>query len=191
LGPRRDQPAFRTSHAKTLALRVRLFEQIFGPPIQEIKSIDDFDGSHKILFKILTGKLTEEEYENMTFSFVDAHDVAEVHIRAAEVEEAGGTRCLISAGTVYAQDLRPSAHVFSAKLFWMTFMHIVVDVANSIEPKPWDGLPKGSPGATKDKGHLGTIQLDQFARLYGFKLHTPVETIRNSLVDFKARGWIQ
>jgi hypothetical protein len=67
----------------------------------------------------------------------------------------------------------------------------VVDVANSIEPKPWDGLPKGKPGATKGKGHLVNIRLDQFARVYGFEIHTPEETIRDSLKDFKSRGWIQ
>jgi nucleoside-diphosphate-sugar epimerase len=127
----------------------------------------------------------------MAFSFVDARDVAETHVRAAEVEEAGGTRCIISAGTVYAQDLRAFTHIFSIMYGPLTFLYIAVDVANSMEPKPWDGLPKGNPGATKDKGHLGTIQLDQFARVYGFKLHTPAETIRDSLNDFKARGWIR
>jgi hypothetical protein len=70
-------------------------------------------------------------------------------------------------------------------------LFILVDVANSLEPKPWDGLPKGKPGVTKNKAHLGTLRLDQFARVYGFQLHTPAETIRDSLEDFKSRGWIQ
>ncbi|KAI0031823.1 D-lactaldehyde dehydrogenase [Vararia minispora EC-137] len=143
---------------------------VFGPPIHEVNSADALNTSQKFLFDILTGKLPEDGYETVSHNLVDVRDVAEIHARAAELPQAGGTRCLISAGAFYPQD--------------------ELDIANSIEPKPWDGLPKGRPGVTKDKRHLITVSTDQFDRVYGFKMHTPAETIGDSLKDFKARGWI-
>ncbi|KAI0036671.1 D-lactaldehyde dehydrogenase [Vararia minispora EC-137] len=144
---------------------------LFGPPLQEVQSVDKLNLSMKVLYDIVTGKLPDHQYDKMSLNFVHARDVAEIHVRAAELPQAGGTRCLITAGAYFPQD--------------------ILDIANSLDPKPCEGVPKRKPGATKGRKHRITYSMEQFGRVYGFKMHTAAETIADSLHDFKARGWIQ
>ncbi|KAI0032260.1 NAD-P-binding protein [Vararia minispora EC-137] len=144
---------------------------LIGPPIHEVYSADKLNTSQKLLFDTLTGSLPDDQYEQVDFGFVDVRDVAETHLRAAEIPQASGTRCLIASGELFPQGL--------------------LDLANSLEPKSWGELPKRKPGVTKGKQHTILFDLTQFGRVYGFKLRTPEETISDSLKDFKARGWIQ
>ena len=144
---------------------------VYGPPINEVKEPQALGTSQKMLFDILTGAYSREQYETTDFQFIDVRDVAEAHVRAAEIEQAGNTRALISCQTVFAQDL--------------------LDAANAISPKPYSGIPIGNPGSTKDKPHARDVSIEQFKRIYGFKLHTTEEIIRDSIADFKKRGWIQ
>ena len=68
----------------------------------------------------------------------------------------------------------------------------ILDIANALQPRTWAELSKGpKPGGTKGKVSLLNIDTAQFRRVYGFQLHTIEETVRDSLEDFKKRGWIQ
>ncbi|KZV71663.1 D-lactaldehyde dehydrogenase [Peniophora sp. CONT] len=144
---------------------------VYGPPINEVNNPESLGTSQKMLFDILTGAYSTEQYETTDFQYIDVRDVAEVHVRAAEIEQAGNTRALISREAVYGQDL--------------------LDVANAISPKPYDGIPVGNPGSTKDKAHAREVSIEQFKRIYGFELHTAEDIISDSIADFKKRGWIQ
>lgn len=161
---------FRTDNKVSWDLVVINPPYVYGPPVNEVTDPQSLGTSQKMLFDILTGAYSEEQYETTDFQFVDARDVAEIHVRAAEIEEAGNTRALISRAAVFGQDL--------------------LDAANAISPKPYDGIPVGKPGSTKSKPHERDVSIEQFKRIYGFKLHTTEETIIDSIADFKKRGWI-
>ncbi|KAI0032262.1 hypothetical protein K488DRAFT_78564 [Vararia minispora EC-137] len=133
---------------------------LIGGPIQEVHSMVELNTSQKIIFDVLTGKLPDDQYEEIDFSLVYICNVAETHVRVAESPQEGGTRCLVSAGACSPQD--------------------ILDIANSLEPKPWDGML-----------HMIAFNTQQFERVHGFKLRTLAGTIADSLKDFRAQGWIQ
>jgi hypothetical protein len=93
--------------------------QVYGPPIHEVKSADALNTSQKLFFDILTGKLPDEQYENFSSPFADVRDIAEIHVRATEIDKAGGTRCLICTDTVYPQEIRASACVS-----WLAYIRL-------------------------------------------------------------------
>ncbi|VDB82935.1 unnamed protein product [Peniophora sp. CBMAI 1063] len=161
---------FKEDHKVSWDLAVINPPYVYGPPINEVKDPQSLGTSQKMLFDLLTGAYSQEQLEATDFQYIDARDVAEMHVRAAEIEEAGNTRALISCETVFAQDL--------------------LDAANALSPKPYD-FPVGKPGATKGKPHARDVSIEAFKRIYGFKLHTTEEIIRDSVADFRKRGWIQ
>ena len=143
---------------------------IWGPPIHEVNSADKLNTSQKMLFDILTGAWPEA-YDANGYTVVDVRDIALAHVRAAQLLQAGGNRALICSFNGYPQD--------------------VLDIANTLPPQGWSGVPKGSkPGSTKDKEKLINVDTTQFRRLYGFQLRPIEETLRDSLEDFGKRGWI-
>ncbi|VDB82649.1 unnamed protein product [Peniophora sp. CBMAI 1063] len=144
---------------------------IWGPPIHEVHSADKLNTSQKMFFDILIGTWPEA-YDATGYTAVDVRDIALAHVRATQLPQAGGERVLISSFNGYPQD--------------------VLDVANAIQPRIWDALPAGAkPGSTKDKDKLINVDIAQFRRLYAFQLRSIEETVRDSLEDFKKRGWIQ
>lgn len=61
---------------------------------------------HLFYEAIFTKKKTPEELSGVQGSFVDVRDVARAHVRALEVEGAGGQRIITSAGEFIWQDWR-------------------------------------------------------------------------------------
>ncbi|KAI0320495.1 hypothetical protein OF83DRAFT_1169281, partial [Amylostereum chailletii] len=105
-----------------------------------------------------------------TGSSVDVRDVADAHVLAAQIPEAGNERVIVSEGDYFTQE--------------------ILDIANTIQPPVYDKIPKGVPGSVKGKEVLITYDTTKFQKLYGYK-YTPLkDTIRDSLEDFKARGWL-
>ncbi|VDB82642.1 unnamed protein product [Peniophora sp. CBMAI 1063] len=161
-------------HKPTWDLAVLNPPYIWGPPIHEVNSSDKLNTSQKMLFDILTKAWPDADYDSQAKALggVDVRDIALAHVRATQLPQAGGTRALIGSFGGYGQD--------------------VLDIANALQPRAWAELPKGpKPGGTKGKGSLLNIDTAQFRRVYGFQLHTIEETVRDSLEDFKKRGWIQ
>ncbi|VDB82643.1 unnamed protein product [Peniophora sp. CBMAI 1063] len=163
--------AFVEEHKPTWDLAVINPPFTWGPPIHEVPSADKLNESQKMLFEILTGAWPEA-YDAQGYVGADVRDIALAHVRAAQLPQAGGERVLVSSFNVYPQDL--------------------LDVANALQPSIWAGLPAGpKPGSTKDKAKLINVDTTQFQRLYGFQLRSVEETVRDSLEDFKKRGWVQ
>ncbi|KZV61696.1 NAD(P)-binding protein [Peniophora sp. CONT] len=162
-----------TEHKPTWDLAVLNPPYIWGPPIHDVQSADKLNTSQKLLFDIVTGTMSDDKYDALASGLgaVDVRDIAQAHVRATQLPQAGGTRALIGSFGGYPQE--------------------VLDIANSLQPRPWDGLPKGpKPGGTKGKETMANIDTAQFRRVYGFQLHSVEDTIRDSLEDFKKRGWI-
>lgn len=169
----KDAWALIEEHKPTWDLSVLNPPYIWGPPIHDVQSAEKLNTSQKLLFDILTGAL-QGGYDTPAneLGAVDVRDVALAHVRATQLPQAGGTRALIGSFGGYPQE--------------------ILDVANGLQPRPWAGLPAGpKPGSTKGKETAHNIDTAQFQRVYGFKLHSIEDTVRDSLEDFKKRGWVQ
>jgi len=72
---------------------------ILGPIIHSVSSIDAINASGELVRDFITGKYKDEIPVSMASRWVDVRDTALVHVRAVEVEQAGGKRFLIGGGT--------------------------------------------------------------------------------------------
>ncbi|KAJ3193796.1 methylglyoxal reductase (NADPH-dependent) gre2 [Irineochytrium annulatum] len=70
---------------------------IFGPPIQEIPTIQDLNTSVAIISDYIVGTATTISPLNR--GYVDVRDVAAAHVKALTNEKVGGMRVIVSAGT--------------------------------------------------------------------------------------------
>ena len=65
-----------------------------------------------------------------------------------------------------------------------------VDVANTIDPPVYDKIPKGKPGSHEGKPVPITYNTSKFTKVTGHEYISLKQTIKDSLEDFKARGWL-
>ncbi|KAI0654050.1 NAD-P-binding protein [Cubamyces menziesii] len=107
------------------------------------------------------------------FSYVDVRDVADIHIRALEMEEAAGERFMASPNLCTWQDWYDAAHDMDI-LPGLSKIH---PPATSTEEKlPYPRLEYSSE---KAKQRLGMV-------------FRPLEvTLRDTVDDFRKRGWLQ
>jgi nucleoside-diphosphate-sugar epimerase len=76
--------------------------------------VESLNTSVNRFYQVIKGDKTDEELSASLGCWVDVRDLAQAHLRAIQVEEAGGSRYIISAGTVN----RLIYHLwFSFKLF--------------------------------------------------------------------------
>ncbi|KAI0319986.1 NAD-P-binding protein [Amylostereum chailletii] len=144
---------------------------IYGPPIHEVTKAENLNTSQRRMYDVLTGAQDAKTLASVTGSAVDVRDVAKAHVLAISNPNVAGERTVICEGTYWNQDF--------------------LDIAHTIEPKPWDGIAKGVPGQTKDKPSPVTFDTSKFERLYGFELNPLSTMIKDSLEDFKERGWVE
>lgn len=71
---------------------------VLGPIIHNLQSLDALNTSNQRIRDIMTGKCKETIPETGTFIWVDVRDLALAHVKAAELEQAGGKRYFLTAG---------------------------------------------------------------------------------------------
>jgi nucleoside-diphosphate-sugar epimerase len=71
---------------------------VLGPIFHNLQTLDALNTSNQRIRDIMTGKAKETIPETGTFIWVDVRDLALAHVKAAELEEAGGKRFFITAG---------------------------------------------------------------------------------------------
>ena len=71
---------------------------VLGPIIHNLQSLDALNTSNQRIRDIMTGKAKDTIPETGTFIWVDVRDLALAHVKAAELEEAGGKRYFLTAG---------------------------------------------------------------------------------------------
>jgi len=71
---------------------------VLGPIVHNLQTLDALNTSNQRIRDIMTGKAKETIPETGTFIWVDVRDLALAHVKAAELEEAGGKRFFITAG---------------------------------------------------------------------------------------------
>ncbi|THH13590.1 hypothetical protein EUX98_g9704, partial [Antrodiella citrinella] len=146
---------------------------IFAPVLYEINTYNDMGFSNQWLYKALVlNKFTEGDspLNYPAHGWVDARDVAELHVRALEVPAAGGEGIMLVAGEFVWQD--------------------AIDVANALSPSPWPShkqpFYKGLEGL---KVHYLSWDTSKEKKIFGHKFKTLEETMTDILADYEKRGW--
>ncbi|KAH9896115.1 NAD-P-binding protein [Cubamyces lactineus] len=114
-----------------------------------------------------------EPFPSFPFSYVDIRDVAEMHVRALEMEEAAGERFIACSHVCMWQD-------------WF-------DAARSLEILP--GLSKLHATTSRQKGaelrpHL-VFSGEKARQKLGIVYKTVPETLKDLVEDFRSRGWLR
>jgi nucleoside-diphosphate-sugar epimerase len=71
---------------------------VLGPVIHYLNSLDAINTSNQRVRDLVLGKYRNELPPSGVYIWIDVRDLAEAHVRAMEVEEAGGHRFLTTAG---------------------------------------------------------------------------------------------
>ncbi|KAK0194726.1 hypothetical protein F5146DRAFT_926509 [Armillaria mellea] len=147
---------------------------VFGPFIHDVPTLNALNASSKTWYNAVV----QEDHGGLSpnallvqpgHGWVDVRDLAEAHVRALEVEAAGGERILVSAGPCVWQDWGKSS------------LFIATQSASTSRI-----LPKPVPGDTK---YAIIFDTSKEKRLLGLKFRTMEETARDILSDFDSRGW--
>ncbi|KAI5117773.1 hypothetical protein M0805_003592 [Coniferiporia weirii] len=142
---------------------------VFGPILHEVHSPDALNSSVANFYEaVLTKRKTPEELSAVQNAWVDVRDVAEAHVRALEVPEAGGERFIVAGGDFIWQD-------------WF-------DAVRELNI-PGVDAPVGKPGAGKDFKFTFHYDTTKAETVLGIKFHDKLTTARDSVQDLRARGW--
>ncbi|KAI6110832.1 D-lactaldehyde dehydrogenase [Pisolithus croceorrhizus] len=145
-----------------------------GPIIHDVTDASSLRTSMRWFYDNVVDPVKSAEAGNNSLvgagnPWADVRDVAKAHRLALEKEEAGGERIIISGPWTARQ----------------TF----IDAANALEPAPKLSmpLPKGNPGSS----YLASYEYDatKSQRILGLEYRSVMETTRDTLLDFAARGW--
>lgn len=103
-------PAYVRHYVPQLRVTCQLTSmQVFGPTIHDVSSAAALNTSQGLLFQMLTGKTDQATLEGMSLVTSDVRDIATMHVLAAQLPRAGGTRSLLIEQQCYAQDIRASS----------------------------------------------------------------------------------
>ncbi|KAI6001176.1 hypothetical protein EDD15DRAFT_2230171 [Pisolithus albus] len=145
-----------------------------GPVINDVTDSSSLRTSMRWFYDNVVDPIKSAEVVNNSLvgtgnSWVDVRDVAKAHRLALEKEEAGDERIVISGPWTARQ----------------TF----IDAANALDPAPnlARPLPKGNPGASYPAPYGYDTSRSQ--RILGLEYRSVMETTRDTLLDFAARGW--
>ncbi|KAJ3752509.1 D-lactaldehyde dehydrogenase [Lentinula raphanica] len=152
---------------------------VFGPITHDVPMPSALGLSAGQFYNIVVnhsseGGKTPEELRSTGNCWVDVRDLAEAQVLALQKDSVANERVIISAGPVVWQE-------------WL-------DVANSLAPTylpSHPNLPKGVPITSSDPKIVHQIQYDtsKADRLLGIKYRTKEDLIKDTFVDYEARGW--
>ncbi|PPQ64060.1 hypothetical protein CVT24_008873 [Panaeolus cyanescens] len=140
---------------------------VFGPPIHDVSSVKSLNTSLQMWYdKVVLDKPQTKEELSASNSWVDVRDTALAHVLALEKPDASG-------------------------FIWQEWL----DAANSLSPNPWPGhtynkgFPEVVPASREDRVYHISYDKAKEQRILGIKFHTSLETTKDTLEDFAARGW--
>lgn len=120
-------------------------------------------------------------------SWVDVREVAVGHVRALQREEAGGERIITSSGPWNWQDFGVYLPTASNLITSRSCSGPVVNAAHKIEP----GLPAGNTAYDLKTAVYHTyFDNSKSKRLLDLEYRTIEETTRDSVAQFKEKGWL-
>ncbi|OSD07837.1 NAD-P-binding protein [Trametes coccinea BRFM310] len=141
---------------------------VFGPAIHDVDVPENLNESAREWYlNVVKGKLDNDALATVGASHVDVRDLALAHTLALQKPEVAGERIIISAGAWKWQDFVSAAHRLDSR------------------------LPAGNTSYDPTKAvHLVQYSSDKERRLLGIKFRSIEETTKDTLEDFKARGWL-
>lgn len=143
---------------------------VFGPLPDDPPTPAGMTHSMTVLWSGIFGPNQQpESYITSGNNFVDVRDVAEMHVRAIELEDAGGARIIANSQPYVMQD-------------WL-------DAAHELTP-PVPNVPCGIPGAGSSVRHVRILANEKAKRLLGIRFKTIQETCTDTFEDFRKRGWL-
>ncbi|OJT09208.1 hypothetical protein TRAPUB_14345 [Trametes pubescens] len=141
---------------------------IFGPFLHEVAKPELLNTSAQLwYFMVVKGTFDNETLANGGGSWVDVRDIAQAHVLALLKPEAAGNRFIMSSQEFKFQDFLTAAH--------------------KIEPT----LPAGNTSYDPSQAKFEIAYDNTRAKtVLGIKFRTMAETTKDTLEDFKARGWL-
>ncbi|KAI0367236.1 NAD-P-binding protein [Pilatotrama ljubarskyi] len=141
---------------------------VFGPVLHEVDKPENLNESAREWYlNVVTGRLEKDALANSGASYVDVRDIAQAHVLALLKPDAADNRFIISAGPFK----------------WQDFVSIAHRVAESI--------PEGNTSYDASKAkHAVVYNNFKGISTLGIKYRTLEETTKDSIEDFKARGWL-
>ncbi|KAI0707581.1 NAD(P)-binding protein [Cerioporus squamosus] len=141
---------------------------VFGPILHEVDKPDHLNESMRIFYDATVGGTYDKEtLATLGSSFVDVRDLGMAHVLAIKTPEAGGERIIISHDVFKLQD--------------------IVNIARRLYPQ----LPAGNTDYDPTTAmHYQTYDTSKERKLLKIKFHSLQDMIKDTLEDFKARGWI-
>ncbi|KAF9813505.1 hypothetical protein IEO21_05542 [Rhodonia placenta] len=141
---------------------------VFGPAIHEVGAPESLNESmHDWFHSVLKGSKDPKQLSTIGSCWIDVRDLAEAHVLAIKKEEAGSNRIIISEGPWKWQD-------------W-----IVAAREAGVSPPVSDDSYEPSKAV-----HHILYDTTKAAKLLGLKYRSIKESTRDSIEDFKARGWL-
>ncbi|GFF28658.1 putative uncharacterized oxidoreductase C513.07 [Aspergillus udagawae] len=146
---------------------------IYGPNINATANIAKLNTSSMDIYRLISpqSKSSDPVPENVFWLFVDVRDVAEAHLRAYQVAEAGGERFFICKGNFTYQQF--------------------VNALRANLPEIKDRVPVGNPSAAEVPSDVYTVDTSKSQRILGLKYRPLEETIvdaARSLLQLEAKS---
>ncbi|KAJ5112439.1 hypothetical protein N7532_000484 [Penicillium argentinense] len=140
---------------------------VLGPIVHYLNSLEAVNTSNQRLRNIIQGQMKEKIAPTGTFLWVDVRDVALAHVRAIEVNEAGGQRFFVTAGYFSNKDL--------------------VDITRQSHPELESKLPpKDSPSDLPE--NIYGIDNQRSQQVLGLKYRTLQQSVSDSIDSLLAVG---
>ncbi|EGX95932.1 NAD(P)-binding domain [Cordyceps militaris CM01] len=132
---------------------------VFGPflPKARPRAVADVNTSNRIVWGVVSAGRAAPVPPTKGPVWVDVRDVADAHVRALVVPEAGGGRYLLAQGVYCNQE--------------------IADVARRVAPMA-DRIPVGTPGTREAQGHFG-VDAAETERVLGVKWRGLDECLRS------------
>jgi len=142
---------------------------VFGPAIQEVSSPEALNESmHSWFHNVFKTPADIKFLSSFGSEWIDVRDLGLAHVLVIQKEQAGGERFIVSSGPWKWQDWLNSARKFYSE---------VPEGDKSYDPKTTT--------------YMIRYNTAKAAKVLGIKYITMDECSRDSVEDFKAKGWVK
>lgn len=145
---------------------------VYGPLLHTIKSVNDLNQSNSRIYDLFVNSSSDKEIPpNGMHVYTDVRDLAEAHLKAMTVPEAGGKRFVICVGQVSSQEIS--------------------DVLREKIPELEARTPKGTRRAKGLDEGAYTCSSAQAEKVLGLKFRSKEETfvdLAKQLLEIEKKG---
>ena len=139
---------------------------VYGPNTNATATLSHLNTSSAVVYSLMSTKSKPSDPVPATgfWSWVDVRDVAQAHLKAYQVPEAGGNRFFICGGNYSNQ--------------------MIADVLRENVPEIKDRVPLGKPGSGFGGAELYTPDASKSVKVLGIKYHSFKQTIVDAAKSF-------